>query len=119
MSVGHAAESLSPYPYVPSGAEPGEASGREAICDPEREYRPGEGSPAQITEGGSDFLAVLLGRPKRWICREWNVSAFPTFYVIDAAGVIRHKNVRDSALEEVVDTLLVDITVRKANRFRR
>jgi hypothetical protein len=36
----------------------------------------------------------------------WNVHAWPTIYVIDAAGVIRFKNVRNEALDKAVDTLL-------------
>ena len=43
------------------------------------------------------------------IATEWNVSAWPTMYVLDAKGVIRFKNVRDQALSDAVDTLLAEI----------
>jgi hypothetical protein len=46
--------------------------------------------------------------PGRPICKEWNVSGFPTIYVIDSEGVIRYKNVRGRALDEAVDTLLLE-----------
>ena len=40
------------------------------------------------------------------ISTEWNVSGWPTIYVIDHEGVIRYKNVRgddlDAAIEELV-----------------
>jgi peroxiredoxin len=45
--------------------------------------------------------------PKRPICKEWNVTRFPTTYLIDAAGVIRHKNLRGRALEDAVNSLVL------------
>jgi peroxiredoxin len=44
----------------------------------------------------------------RAICKEWNVSAFPTIYVIDASGVIRYRNVRGSALSTAIDNLVTE-----------
>jgi hypothetical protein len=44
--------------------------------------------------------------PGRPLCEKWNVSGFPTIYVIDRAGVIRFKNVREKALDEAVGSLL-------------
>jgi hypothetical protein len=43
------------------------------------------------------------------IACEWNVSAWPTIYVIDRKGVIRHKNVREHAMDEAVDNLLKEM----------
>lgn len=40
--------------------------------------------------------------------RDWNVQFFPTIYVIDKAGVIRHKGLRGAELESAVKALLVD-----------
>ena len=48
------------------------------------------------------------------VLEDWNVEFFPTIYVIDAKGVIRHKNLRDQKLEEAVDELLKDVDQRKA-----
>ena len=46
------------------------------------------------------------GSPGGPIATEWNVSAWPTIYLIDHEGVIRHKSLRgkelDAALEELV-----------------
>jgi hypothetical protein len=39
------------------------------------------------------------------IARQWNVTGWPTIYVIDHKGVIRHKNYRGD-LEQVVLPLL-------------
>jgi peroxiredoxin len=45
----------------------------------------------------------------RAICKEWNVSGFPTIYVIDVSGVIRYKNVRGKALDVAIETLLAEV----------
>lgn len=42
------------------------------------------------------------------IATKWNVSGWPTIYVIDTKGVIRAKNVRERELDEWVDKLLAE-----------
>ena len=44
------------------------------------------------------------------IATKWNVSGWPTIYVVDAKGVIRFKNVRGEAMDEAVDALLAEIS---------
>ena len=43
------------------------------------------------------------------ICKDWNVTSFPTVYVLDANGAIRFKHVRGPSLDEAVETLLKDM----------
>jgi hypothetical protein len=45
------------------------------------------------------------GSPGGPIAQRWNVHGWPTIYVIDKRGVIRHKNYRGD-LEQVVQPLL-------------
>jgi hypothetical protein len=45
------------------------------------------------------------------IATKWNVSGWPTIYVLDAKGVIRAKNVRDKAMDKAVDALLKEMGV--------
>ena len=40
------------------------------------------------------------------IPKTWNVHSWPTVFVLDGKGVIRHKNLRDEALGEAVEKLL-------------
>jgi len=40
------------------------------------------------------------------IAKAWNVNGWPTIYVLDAKGVIRYKNVRESEMDKAVDKLL-------------
>lgn len=47
------------------------------------------------------------------IIKNWNVRFFPTIYVIDAAGVIRYKNVREKDLETAVAKLVAEAEAKK------
>ncbi len=43
------------------------------------------------------------------ISTAWNVSGWPTIYVIDAEGRIRYKNARGEALDRAIETLLAEM----------
>jgi peroxiredoxin len=47
------------------------------------------------------------------IAKAWNVSGWPTIYVLDAKGVIRYKNVREKEMDKAVDTLLEELEKAK------
>ena len=44
------------------------------------------------------------------IATAWNVSGWPTTYVIDAKGVIRFKDLRDQEAEDAIVKLLDEMT---------
>jgi hypothetical protein len=46
------------------------------------------------------------GGPTGPITHQYNVEGWPTVYVLDASGVIRHKLVIQESLDEAVDALL-------------
>jgi len=46
--------------------------------------------------------------PDAPLLKTWNVRFFPTIYVIDAQGVIRHKNIRGEELEKAVEKLVAE-----------
>ena len=46
------------------------------------------------------------------ISTRWNVSGWPTIYVIDAEGRIRFKNVRGEKMDAAVDTLLAELKAK-------
>ena len=55
------------------------------------------------------------------VIEEWDVRYYPTIYVIDAQGVIRHKDLRGEELEKAVNALLEEAAktggpVRKGSR---
>ena len=43
------------------------------------------------------------------ISERWNVQSWPTIFVIDAEGAIRHKNVRGEELDRAIDSLLAEM----------
>ncbi len=43
------------------------------------------------------------------ISQAWNVFGWPTIYIIDHNGVIRARNKRGEAMDEVVDQLLAEM----------
>ena len=43
------------------------------------------------------------------IAQQWNVYSWPTIYILDHEGVIRHKNLRDEQMEKAVNELLEKI----------
>jgi hypothetical protein len=47
------------------------------------------------------------------IATHWNVSGWPTIYVLDHKGVIRAKNVREHAMDIVVDKLLKEMDAKQ------
>lgn len=72
-----------------------------------------------ISVSGDDKVETLRGflakEPMPWVhwyagrngfLKDWNIRFFPTIYVIDKSGVIRHKNLRGEALEKAVVALL-------------
>jgi thiol-disulfide isomerase/thioredoxin len=69
----------------------------------------------------TDFLAK---EPMPWthwwngeyggILTAWEITSYPTIFVLDAQGVVRFKDVRDHDLEKAVDTLLAEIPSKPA-----
>lgn len=47
------------------------------------------------------------------IATKWNVSGWPTIYVLDANGVIRFKEVRGEQMDKAVDSLLAELDKEK------
>jgi len=47
------------------------------------------------------------------LATRWNVSGWPTIYVIDAKGVIRYRDVREAQMDEAVDALLAELKTAK------
>jgi thiol-disulfide isomerase/thioredoxin len=47
------------------------------------------------------------------LMEDWDIQYFPTIYVLDAKGVIRHKDLRGEKLEEAVNDLLKEMDEKK------
>ena len=53
------------------------------------------------------------------IATKWNVSGWPTIYVLDAKGVIRFKGPREKQLDDAVDKLLEELGKESDRSGRR
>ena len=47
------------------------------------------------------------------IASSWNVSGWPTIYVLDAEGRIRYKGVRGKRLDKAIETLMAELEKKK------
>ncbi len=63
----------------------------------------------QVESMGVTWRSFMEGSTSGPIPTKWNVSGWPTIYVLDAKGVIRYKGVRNEAMEEAVMTLLEEL----------
>ena len=43
------------------------------------------------------------------ISKEWRITGWPTTYLIDKDGVIRHKNLRGEALDKAIEELMAEM----------
>lgn len=54
------------------------------------------------------------GSPEGPIQTQWQVTERPTIYLLNAKGIISHKNVEEADLDATIDSLLQELT-RKPN----
>ncbi|HKB15136.1 MAG TPA: TlpA disulfide reductase family protein [Planctomycetota bacterium] len=61
---------------------------------------------ARMKDQGLAFRTAVEGSSKGPLASEWNVHRWPTTYVIDAAGVLRHRDLQDEELRRAVEALV-------------
>ena len=59
-----------------------------------------------LKDQGITWRQAVDGDTSGPIATKWNVHGWPTIYVLDKKGVIRHRDLRDEELEHAVVTLL-------------
>jgi thiol-disulfide isomerase/thioredoxin len=72
-----------------------------------------------VDETPQEVVSFVAKEPMPWrhwyngpsgsIIADLNVYSYPTIYVLDAKGVIRYKDIRDTLLDKAVDTLLNEL----------
>jgi len=60
----------------------------------------------QAAANGVTWRSAWDGSTRGPLCTAWGIRGFPTIYVLDAKGTIRHIGLRGRALEEAVDALI-------------
>lgn len=58
---------------------------------------------------GITWTNVIDGTTSGPIATQWNVHGWPTIYILDAKGVIRHRGLRGKAMDDAVDKLLAEM----------
>lgn len=66
-----------------------------------------------LKDEGITWRNAIDGSTEGPWARKWNVSGWPTIYVLDSKGVIRYRDVRDEEMEEAVLKLLREIEPAK------
>jgi len=89
------------------------------LCRRNEELFRYEYGPMRLDEEKETLTKFLSKNPMPWtswwnghdsgILVDWDVTYFPTIYVLDAQGVIRFKDLRGEKLEEAVNELLHEL----------
>ncbi len=72
--------------------------------DPDREKL-----KTRVEEENITWRSWFAGSTNGKIPLRWNVTGWPTIYVLDHRGVIRYRGVRGERMDEAVDTLLAEL----------
>jgi predicted GTPase len=59
-----------------------------------------------LTKEKITWRQVIDGSTSGPIATQWNVHGWPTIFILDSKGVIRHRDLRDKQMEEAVLKLL-------------
>ena len=69
----------------------------------------------ELKEEKITWRSFFAGSTRGPIPTRWNVSGWPTIYIIDAKGVIRAKNLRGEPLEAKLDELVAEAEAESAS----
>ncbi len=77
------------------------------------------------SDGEADAVKKILAKEKiTWrqaidgstsgpLATQWHVSGWPTIYILDAKGVIRHRDLRGKEMEKAIEALIAEIKAAK------
>jgi hypothetical protein len=66
-----------------------------------------------MKEQGITWRQAVDGDTRGPIATKWNVSGWPTIYILDAKGVIRYRDLRDKQMEDAVVKLIKEAKGQK------
>jgi hypothetical protein len=67
----------------------------------------------RLESEGIAWRQAVDGSTEGPLAKAWNVSGWPTIYILDAEGRIRYRDLRDQAMEDAVMTLLAELKAAK------
>ena len=66
-----------------------------------------------MKEQGITWRQAVDGDTRGPLATKWNINGWPTIYIVDAKGVIRHRDLRDQQMEDAVVALLKEVKSAK------
>ena len=66
-----------------------------------------------IQRHGLNWRSWFAGGPEGEIPRQWGVTSWPTFFLIDAQGVVRHRATSLHGLDGVIEALVREAEMMK------
>jgi len=61
-----------------------------------------------LADHGITWRQAVDGSTSGPLATQWNISGWPTIFVVDAEGKIRHRDLRDQELEDAVVALIAE-----------
>ncbi len=68
-----------------------------------------EAYDAEVESMGVTWRSFMQGTTSGPIPTKWNITGWPTIFIVDANGIIRYKNLRDQEMEDAVMILLEEM----------
>ncbi len=68
-----------------------------------------EAYDAEVESMGVTWRSFMQETTSGPIPTKWNITSWPTIFIVDANGIIRYKNLRDQEMEDAVMTLLEEM----------
>ena len=65
-----------------------------------------------LKEQGIKWRQGILGSTEGALAKKWNVSGWPTVFILDEKGVIRYRDLRGDELEKAVEKLLDEMNAK-------
>ena len=66
-----------------------------------------------LAEREINWRQAIDGSTEGPLATRWNISGWPTIFVVDAKGVIRYRDVREAEMDKAVDALLAESKAAK------
>ncbi|NCF56426.1 MAG: redoxin domain-containing protein [Planctomycetia bacterium] len=72
-----------------------------------------EAAQEAIKKNNLTWMNFYDGGTNGPISTRWNVSGWPTIYLIDAQGIIRYKDVRGEDMDKAIEELVAELRTEK------
>jgi hypothetical protein len=68
-----------------------------------------------LKEQGIKWRQGILGTTSAALAKKWNITSWPTVFILDEKGIIRYRDLRGDDLEKAVEKLLDKMKPKEKN----